>query len=75
MPRHRFVIDDETRVYEALVLAVDVARENHGYDFDIGPWDDQELRETRTIDFSGPDEAAELVAFRWIDNDLGFEEL
>lgn len=74
MPLRRFTIDDPDRVYEALVIAGDVAREDTGYEFDLGPWDDTELRSLSRIEINGPDEAAELVVNRWIDRDLGFEE-
>lgn len=72
MPKFRFAIDRPDRVYEALVLAGDVARESD-LAFDVGPWDDQELRAEGVIEIVGPDEAAEAVVNRWIDADLGFE--
>jgi hypothetical protein len=72
VPRFRFAIDRADRVYEALVLAGDVARESD-LEFDLGPWDDQELRSQGVIEIVGPDEAAEAVTSRWIDADLGFE--
>lgn len=74
MPRHRFTIDDGARVYEALVIAAETAREDTGSDFDVGPWDDTELRQSRLIEINGPDEIVELIVGRWIDADLGFEE-
>lgn len=70
----RFVIDDPTRIYEALVTAVDVARESPAVG-DIGPWDDAELRRDHIIEVTGPDELTDLVASRFIDADLGFEVL
>lgn len=72
MPKHRFVIDDRTKVYSALVTAADAARESP-LDFDLGPWDDDELLDTGTIEVVGPDEAVDLVAQRLIQNDIGFE--
>lgn len=72
MPKMRFTIDDPARVYEALVIAGDAAIESV-VDGDIGPWDDQELREGQTIEVTGPDEFTDLIAARWIENDLGFE--
>lgn len=72
MPKFRFVVDDPARVYEALVIAADAAREtpDHG---EVGPWDDDELRSTATIEVTGPDSFTTLVADRLIENDLGFE--
>jgi hypothetical protein len=72
MPLFRFSIDEPAKVYQALVVGVDAARESP-VEFDIGPWDDQELREFGVIEISGPDEAAELVVNRWIDQGIGFE--
>lgn len=72
MPLHRFKIDQAEKVYPALVIAADAARESP-VDFDIGPWDDQELRQHLVIEVNGPDEAVELVVSRWIDGDIGFE--
>ncbi len=73
MSRHRFIIDNPERVYEALVVAGEAAREDIGVEFDVGPWDDQELREKGWIEVSN-DDGAEIVAARFIDADLGFEE-
>ncbi len=72
MPKMEFTIDDRTRVHEALVIAVDAARESP-VDGDIGPWDSRELRERGIIEVTGPDEFTDLIAARWIANDLGFE--
>lgn len=72
MPRFRFVIDDPARVYEALVTAVDAARESE-FDGDIGPWDDEELRTESVIEVNGPDEFTTLIADRFITNAIGFE--
>ncbi len=72
MPKFRFQIDNPARVYEALVIAVDAARESPAVG-DIGPWDDGELREDGVIEVTGPDELTDLVAARFIDADLGFE--
>jgi hypothetical protein len=68
----RFVIDDLERVYEALVVAVDAARESPETG-EIGPWDDRELRENGIIEVTGNDVFTTLVADRWIAADLGFE--
>jgi len=72
MPKMRFVLDDPTEVYEALVVAVDAARESP-VDGDIGPWDDAELRRDHVIEVTGPDEFTTLVADRWIEAGVGFE--
>lgn len=72
MPRMRFQIDNPERIYEALVIAVDAARESPAVG-DIGPWDDQELRDGVVIEVTGGDEFTDLVAARFIENDLGFE--
>lgn len=72
MPKFRFSIDRADKVYGALVLAADVARDAP-MSFEVGPWDDQELRETGIIEISGPDEAADLVAQKWITEGVGFE--
>lgn len=56
----------------ALAVAVDVARESP-VDFDVGPFDDEELRLLGVIEISGPDEAADLVTARWVDAGVGFE--
>ena len=72
MPRYRFTIDDPRRVYEALTIAGDAARES-AVDGDIGPWDDAELRRDGVIEVKGPDEFTDLIAARLIENDLGFE--
>ena len=75
MPRRQYIIDDERRVYEALIIAAEVGREDTGHEFDVGPWDDEELRSQKLIEINGPDEVAVLITGRWIDVDLGFEEL
>lgn len=72
MPKMRFTIDDPERVYEALVVAVDAARESDS-DGDIGPWDDAELRAENVIEVTGPDEFTDLIAARWIEAAVGFE--
>lgn len=72
MPRFRFRIDQAEKVYAALVIAADVAREAPE-DFDVGPWDDQELRSRQVVELSGSDEMADLVVNRWIDAAIGFE--
>lgn len=72
MPRFRFVIDDPTRVYEALVAAVDAVRGAEVVG-DIGPWDDAELRADHTIEVVGSDEFTTLVAEKLITEDIGFE--
>lgn len=72
MPRFRFAIDRPEKVYQALTVAVDAARESP-VEFDVGPWDDRELRSSAVIEISGPDEGAELVVNRWIDAGIGFE--
>jgi hypothetical protein len=74
MPRFRYVIDRPDKVYQALVVAADVARESP-VAFDLGPWDDQELRASGVIEVVGSDEAANLVVARWIDAGVGFEEI
>lgn len=73
MPRFRFRIDEEAKVYQALVVAGEVAREQAEADFDLGPWDDQELRSLGVIELSGGDDVVELVVNRWIDAGIGFE--
>ncbi len=72
MPKMRFTIDDPERVYEALVVAADAARESPEVG-DVGPWDDRELRENLIIEVTGNDAFTTLVADRWIAADLGFE--
>ena len=72
MPKFRFRIDEQAKVYQALVVAGDVAREGTA-DFDLGPWDDQELRSEGVIELSGGDDVVELVVNRWIDAGIGFE--
>lgn len=72
MPLFRFRVDQPEKIYQALVVATEAARESP-VAFDVGPWDDQELRELAVIEISGPDEAAELVVNRWIDAAIGFE--
>ena len=72
MPKMRFLIDNPLRIYEALVIAVDAARESPAVG-DIGPWDDHELRRDGVIEVTGSDEITDLVAARWIEADLGFE--
>lgn len=72
MPRVRFTIDDPERVHEALTVAGDAARESP-LNGDIGPWDDKELRRDHVIEVKGPDEFVDIIAFRFIDADLGFE--
>jgi hypothetical protein len=72
LPLFRFRIDEDAKVYQALVVAAEAARESP-LQFDVGPWEDQELRELGVIEISGPDEAAELVVNRWIDDGIGFE--
>jgi hypothetical protein len=68
----RFTIDDPRRVYEALVVAVDAARESPAIG-EVGPWNDKELRRDHVIELVGPDEFTDLVVSRWLDVDLGFE--
>lgn len=72
MPRVRFTIDRPELIHEALVVAVDAARESPVAG-DIGPWDDKELRANHTLELLGPDEFTELIAQRLISEDIGFE--
>lgn len=72
MALFRFKIDEAEKVYQALVVAAEAARETP-IPFDVGPWEDAELREFGVIEISGPDDAAELVVNRWIDAGIGFE--
>lgn len=72
MPRVHFTIDNPDLIHEALVVAVDAARESPEVG-DIGPWDDKELRANATLELVGPDEFTELIAQRLIENDIGFE--
>ena len=68
----RFSLDQPSKVYSALVVAVDVARESPDA-FEVGPWDDAELRAQGVIEVVGPDSAADLVVARWIEAGIGFE--
>lgn len=72
MPRLRFVIDDPSRIFEALGVAGDAARES-AVAGDLGPWDNKELRRDHVIEVVGPDEFTDLVAVRLLDADIGFE--
>lgn len=72
MPRVRFTIDDPARIYEALTVAGDAARESVVAG-DIGPWDDRELRAEHTLELLGPDEFTDLIAERLIAANIGFE--